>query len=34
MTPTSAREGVKLFEAHHGIGNILFVDAHEEVALA
>ena len=27
-------EGVKLFEAHHGIGNILFVDAHEEVALA
>jgi amino acid transporter len=27
------REGVKLFEAHHGIGNILFVDAHEEVAL-
>ena len=28
------REGVKLFEAHHGIGNILFVDAHEEVALA
>ena len=27
------REGVKLFEAHHGIGNILFVDAHDEVAL-
>ena len=27
------KEGVKVFEAHHGIGNILFVDAHEEVAL-
>jgi len=27
------REGVKVFEAHHGIGNILFVDAHDEVAL-
>lgn len=27
------REGIKLFEAHHGIGNILFVDAHDEVAL-
>lgn len=27
------REGVKLFEAHHGIGNILFVDAHDEIAL-
>ena len=27
------KEGVKFFEAHHGIGNILFVDAHEEVAL-
>ena len=27
------REGVKLFEAHHGIGNTLFVDAHDEIAL-
>ena len=28
------REGVNIFEAHHGIGNILFVDAHDEVSIA
>ncbi len=27
------KDGVRIFEAHHGIGNILFVDAHDEVAL-
>lgn len=27
------KEGVGIFEAHHGIGNILFVDAHDEIAL-